>query len=172
MTLEEKARLVSGHNFMFTNAIASVGLPAAECSDGPHGLRKQASGGDNGIEKSEPATSFPTSACTACGWDRENLKKVGKAIAQECRSYGVDVLLGPGVNIKRNPRCGRNFEYLSEDPYVAGELGSAFVEGVQGEGVGVSVKHFAANNNEEYRFMGNSVVDERALREIYLRAFE
>ncbi len=172
MTLKEKARLVSGHNFMFTNAIASVGLPAAECSDGPHGLRKQASGGDNGIEKSEPATSFPTSACTACGWDRENLKKVGKAIAQECRSYGVDVLLGPGVNIKRNPRCGRNFEYFSEDPYVAGELGSAFVEGVQGEGVGVSVKHFAANNNEEYRFMGNSVVDERALREIYLRAFE
>ena len=172
MTLEEKAALVSGHNFMYTNAIPSAGLPPLECSDGPHGLRKQGAGGDNGVEGSLPSTAFPTAATTASGWNRENLKKMGAAIAKECRHYGVDVLLGPAVNIKRNPLCGRNFEYFSEDPYLTAEMGGAMTGGVQSGGVGVTLKHFAANNAENYRNMGNSVVDERALREIYLKAFE
>ena len=172
MSIEEKAALVSGHNFMYTNAIPSIGLPALECSDGPHGLRKQAAGGDNGVGGSEPSTAFPTAATTASGWNKDNLIAIGEAIAEECRYYGVDVLLGPAVNIKRNPRCGRNFEYFSEDPYLTAEMGEGLVSGAQSKGVGVSVKHFAANNSENYRFMGNSVVDERALREIYLKAFE
>lgn len=172
MTVEEKAALVSGHNGMYTNAIPSVDLPALHMSDGPHGLRTQDSSADNGFSSSLPSTAFPTSATTASSWNPENLKKIGGAIAEECRHYGVDVILGPGVNIKRNPLCGRNFEYFSEDPYLAAEMGIAFTNGVQERGVGVSVKHFAANNNENYRNMGNSVADERALREIYLRAFE
>lgn len=172
MTSEEKAALVSGTDFMYTNPIPRLGIPSLCMSDGPHGLRKQAEGGDNGISNSEPATAFPTAVTTASGWNPENLRKIGAAIGRECRHYGVHTLLGPGVNIKRNPLCGRNFEYFSEDPYLAGVMGAAEVEGVQSQGVGVSVKHFAMNNSENYRFMGNSVASENTIRNLYLKPFE
>ena len=173
MTLEEKAIIVSGTNFMYTNKIERLGIPEVCTSDGPHGLRKQASDAkDNGVSTSEPATSFPTAVTTSSGWNKENLYKMGEAIGQECSSYNVDVLLGPGVNIKRNPLCGRNFEYFSEDPYLAGVMGSAHVKGVMSQHVDVSLKHFALNNSENYRFMGNSIVDENSARNIYLKPFE
>lgn len=172
MTTEEKVALVSGTGFMYTNPIPRLGVPSLCMSDGPHGLRKQKGAGDNGVSESEPATAFPTAATTASGWNPENLRKMGAAIAEECRYYGVHTLLGPGVNIKRNPLCGRNFEYFSEDPYLAGVLGAAEVEGVQSKGVGVSVKHFAMNNAENYRFMGNSVAGENTIRKLYLKPFE
>lgn len=172
LTVEEKAAIVSGTDFMYTNPIPRLGIPSIRMSDGPHGLRVQNGGGDNGIAASEPATAFPTAACTASGWNPENTHKIGEAIAEECLHYGVDILLGPGANIKRNPLCGRNFEYFSEDPVLAGTLAAAEVEGVQSKGVGVSVKHFALNNSENYRFMGNSICDMRAMREIYLKVFE
>ena len=172
MTVEEKAALVSGTDFMYTNPIPRLGIPSLCMSDGPHGLRKQLEGGDNGVSRSEPATAFPTAACTASGWNPENTLRMGAAIAEECRHYGVHVLLGPGVNIKRNPLCGRNFEYFSEDPLLAGIMGAAEVEGVQSKGVGVSLKHFALNNSENYRFMGNSVASEKTMRELYLKPFE
>ena len=141
-------------------------------ADGPHGLRKQIGGGDNGVSKSEPATAFPTAACVASSWNLENAEQIGRAIGEECRYYGVHMLLGPGVNIKRNPLCGRNFEYYSEDPLLAGKFGAAFVRGVQSMGVSACLKHFALNNQENFRFVGNSVADERAMREIYLKPFE
>ena len=172
MTVEEKAALVSGTDFMYTNPIPRLGIPSLCMSDGPHGLRKQIDGGDNGVSRSEPATAFPTAACIASGWNPENARKIGAAIAEECRHYGVHVLLGPGVNIKRNPLCGRNFEYYSEDALLAGVLGAAEVEGLQSKGVGVSLKHFALNNSENYRFMGNSVASEKTMRELYLKPFE
>nr|AHF25260.1 beta-glucosidase [uncultured bacterium Contig1604] len=171
MTVEEKAALVSGTDFMYTNPIPRLNVPSLCMSDGPHGLRKQIGSGDNGVSRSEPATSFPTAAASASSWDPENTRRMGAAIAEECRHYGVHVLLGPGVNIKRNPLCGRNFEYFSEDPLLAGVMGAAEVEGVQSKGVGVSLKHFALNNSENYRFMGNSVASEKTMREIYLRPF-
>ncbi len=172
MTVEEKAALVSGTNFMYTNPIPRLSIQSLRMSDGPHGLRLQKEGGDNGVSESEPATSFPTAATTASGWNPENARKMGEAIGRECRYYGVHTLLGPGVNIKRNPLCGRNFEYFSEDPYLAGVMGAAEVNGVQSTGVGVSVKHFALNNSENYRFMGNSIASEKTMREIYLKQFE
>ena len=172
MTTEEKAALVSGTDFMYTNPIPRLGIPSLCMSDGPHGLRKQIGSGDNGISQSEPATAFPTAAATASSWNPENLKRMGAAIGKECRHYGVHTLLGPGVNLKRNPLCGRNFEYFSEDPYLAGIMGAAEVEGVQSQGVGVSVKHFAMNNSENYRFMGNSVASENTMRKLYLKPFE
>ncbi|MBO4412355.1 MAG: glycoside hydrolase family 3 C-terminal domain-containing protein, partial [Lachnospiraceae bacterium] len=172
MTVEEKAALVSGTDFMYTNPIPRLGIPSLCMSDGPHGLRKQIGSGDNGVSQSEPATSFPTAAATASSWNPENLRKMGEAIAEECRHYGVHTLLGPGLNIKRNPLCGRNFEYFSEDPYLAGVLGAAMIEGVQSKGVGVSIKHFACNNSENYRFMGNSVLSENTMRRIYFKPFE
>ncbi|HPF88924.1 MAG TPA: glycoside hydrolase family 3 C-terminal domain-containing protein, partial [Candidatus Limiplasma sp.] len=172
MTLAEKAALLSGTIFMETNPIPRLGIPALCTADGPHGLRKQLQNADNGSGRSEPATAFPTASLVACGWNPANAEKMGAAIARESRTAHVQVLLGPGVNIKRNPRCGRNFEYYSEDPLLSGTMGAAFTQGVQSRGVGVSVKHFAVNNAENYRFMGDSVVDERALREIYLRSFE
>ena len=172
MTVEEKAALVSGTDFMYTNPLPRLGVPSLCMSDGPHGLRKQKAGGDNGISKSEPATAFPTAVTTASSWNPDNLKRMGAAIGRECRHYGVHTLLGPGVNIKRNPLCGRNFEYFSEDPYLAGVMGAAEVEGVQSQGVGVSVKHFAMNNSENYRFMGNSVASENTIRNLYLKPFE
>ena len=172
MTVEEKAALVSGTNFMYTNPIPRLSIPSLRMSDGPHGLRLQKEGGDNGVSESEPATSFPTAATTASGWNPENARKMGEAIGRECRYYGVHTLLGPGVNIKRNPLCGRNFEYFSEDPNLAGVMGAAEVNGVQSTGVGVSVKHFALNNSENYRFMGNSIASEKTMREIYLKQFE
>ena len=172
LTLEEKAFLISGTDFMFTNAVNRLNMPQIRMSDGPHGLRVQDGGWDNGVSNSLPATAFPTAACTASGWNTENAYKMGEAIADECMHYGVNVLLGPANNIKRNPLCGRNFEYFSEDPYLAGVMATAQVKGVQSRGVGVAVKHFALNNSENYRFMGDSVADMRAIREIYLKAFE
>ena len=172
MTAEEKAALVAGTDFMYTNPIPRLGIPSLCMSDGPHGLRKQTEGGDNGVSQSEPATSFPTAACTASGWNPENVRRMGEAIAEECLYYGVHTLLGPGVNLKRNPLCGRNFEYFSEDPLLSGVMGAAEVEGVQSKGVGVSVKHFALNNSENYRFMGNSVASEITIRKLYLKPFE
>ena len=172
MTAEEKAALVSGTDFMYTNPISRLGIPSLCMADGPHGLRKQIGSVKNGMPQSEPATAFPTAAATASSWNPENTRKMGAAIAEECRHYGVHTLLGPGVNLKRNALCGRNFEYFSEDPFLAGVMGAAEVEGVQSGGVGVSVKHFALNNSENYRFMGNSAVSEKTMRELYLRPFE
>lgn len=172
LTKEEKAALVSGTDFMYTNSIPRLNIRALRMSDGPHGLRVQAEGGDNGVTGSFPATAFPTAACTASGWNPENVRRMGKAIAQECHKYGVHIVLGPGANIKRNPTAGRNFEYFSEDPLLAGKMAAAEAEGIQCEGVGVSVKHFALNNSENYRFMGDSIADMRAIREIYLKVFE
>ncbi len=172
LTVEEKAALVSGTDFMYTNAVPRLKIPALRTSDGPHGLRVQTEGGDNGVTGSLPATAFPTAATTACGWDEENLTRIGEVMGRECRKYGVHVLLGPAVNIKRNPTAGRNFEYFSEDPYLAGKLAAAQIRGIQSQGVGVSVKHFALNNAENFRFMGDSIADLRAMREIYLKVFE
>ncbi|MDE7300536.1 MAG: glycoside hydrolase family 3 C-terminal domain-containing protein [Clostridia bacterium] len=173
LSLDEKAALVAGHDFMYTNAVPRLGIKSIEMRDGPHGLRKQeGNAADNGVSTSLPSTSFPTAVTMASGWNTENAEKVGGAIADECRHYGVNVVLGPGLNIKRNPRCGRNFEYFSEDPHLAGEMAAAEVAGIQKKGVGACVKHFALNNTENFRFMGNSVCDERAMREVYLKAFE
>ena len=172
LTVEEKAALVAGTDFMYTNPIPRLGIPSLCMADGPHGLRKQIEAGDNGITQSEPATAFPTAVATASSWNPDNTYRMGRAIAQECKHYGTGVLLGPGANIKRNPLCGRSFEYFSEDPLLAGKMAAAEVEGIQSKGVGVSVKHFALNNGENYRFMGNSIADMRAIREIYLKVFE
>lgn len=172
LTVEEKAALVSGTDFMYTNPIPRLGIPSLRMSDGPHGLRVQKAGGDNGVTGSEPATAFPAAVTTASGWNPENARRMGGAIAEECLHYGVNILLGPGANIKRNPLCGRNFEYFSEDPLLAGKLAAAEISGVQSKGVGVSLKHFALNNSENFRFMGDSAADLRAMREIYLRVFE
>lgn len=172
LTTEEKAALVAGTDFMFTNPVPRLGIPKVRMSDGPHGLRVQQQGGDNGVAGSEPATAFPTAALTACGWNEDNPYKMGEAIGDEARHYDIDVVLGPGVNIKRNPLAGRNFEYFSEDPLLAGKMGAAEIKGIQSKGAGVALKHFALNNAENYRFMGDSVCDERAMREIYLKAFE
>lgn len=172
LTTEEKAALVSGTDFMYTNPVPRLNIPSIRMSDGPHGLRVQKEDGDNGVAGSEPATAFPTAVSTASGWNPDNTYKMGEAIAEEALHYGVNVLLGPGVCIKRNPLCGRNFEYFSEDPLLAGKMGAAEVNGVQSKNVGISVKHFALNNSENYRFMGDSVCDMRAIREIYLKVFE
>lgn len=172
LTAEEKAALVSGTDFMYTNPVPRLGIPSLRTSDGPHGLRVQSEGGDNGVTGSEPATAFPTAATVACSWNPQNSRLIGQAIGREAHRYGVHVLLGPGANIKRNPTAGRNFEYFSEDPLLAGKMAAAQVEGVQSEGVGACVKHFALNNAENYRFMGDSIADLRAVREIYLKVFE
>lgn len=173
MTLEDKISLCNGADFWHSKAMEKYGIPVITMSDGPHGVRCQRAGTDMlGVNESEPATCFPTAVTSGATWDRELLKAEGEAIGQEGLSYGVDVMLGPGVNIKRNPLCGRNFEYFSEDPYIAGAMGAAWVQGAQESGSGTSLKHFAANNQEYKRFNGNSQVDERTLRELYLPAFE
>ena len=172
LTKKEKSALLQGTDFMYTHGVPRLDIPPLAMADGPHGLRKQIGGGDNGVSKSEPATAFPTAACVASSWNLENAEQIGRAIGEECRYYGVHMLLGPGVNIKRNPLCGRNFEYYSEDPLLAGKFGAAFVRGVQSMGVSACLKHFALNNQENFRFVGNSVADERAMREIYLKPFE
>lgn len=172
MTDDEKAALVSGTDFMYTNAVPRLEIPPLCFADGPHGLRKQKGVSDNGIAPSEPSTAFPTAVALASGWNKLNAYKVGEAIAKECVYYGVDVLLGPGMNVKRNPLCGRNFEYFSEDAFLTSEMAIGEVQGIQSLGVGACVKHFALNNAENYRFTGDSVADERAQRELYLRAFE
>lgn len=176
MTLEEKASLLSGKDFWHTKPIERLGVPSVLVTDGPHGLRKE---NDNILEndsvalkESYPATCFPTAATVACSWDRALSGEIGKAIAQEAKDQEITTVLGPGVNIKRSPLCGRNFEYYSEDPYLSGELASSFIKGVQKNKIGTSLKHYCANNQEYLRMTINSVVDERALREIYLPAFE
>lgn len=173
LTLEEKARMLEGVSSWRTFGVERLGIRSLYLTDGPHGVRKvRDAAGAFGISGNLPSTSFPTSATLANSWDPENARAVGAAIGRECVDLGVDVLLAPGVNLQRSPLCGRNFEYYSEDPLVSAAFGAAFVQGVQGQGVAASVKHFAANSNEDYRFVGDSLVDERALRELYLRQFE
>jgi len=173
MTLEEKAAMCSGADFWHTEAIDRLNIPAAMVSDGPHGIRKQENLADHmGVAESIKAIGFPTASAMACSFDRDLLHKVGDALGEECVAEDLAVLLGPGINMKRSPICGRNFEYYSEDPVVAGELGAAFVNGVQEHGVGTSLKHFAANNQEWRRMSISAEIDERTLREIYLAAFE
>ncbi|MFB3162382.1 glycoside hydrolase family 3 C-terminal domain-containing protein [Neobacillus sp. 179-J 1A1 HS] len=173
MTLEEKASLCSGLDFWHLKGIERLGIPSIMVTDGPHGLRKQAQGADHlGIYNSVPSTCFPSAAGMASSWNRDLIQKVGVALGEECQAEDVAVLLGPGVNIKRSPLCGRNFEYFSEDPYLASEMAANHVKGVQSQGVGTSLKHFAANNQEHRRMSTDAVVDERTLREIYLASFE
>ncbi|GAA2467534.1 glycoside hydrolase family 3 C-terminal domain-containing protein [Winogradskya humida] len=173
LTLEEKAGLLDGSDFWHTQGVERLGIPAVMVTDGPHGLRKQSGEGDHlGLHNSVPATCFPPAAGLASTWNPELLERIGAALGRECRAEEVAVLLGPGINMKRSPLCGRNFEYFSEDPALAGVLGTALVNGVQSEGVGTSLKHFAANNQETDRMTVSADVDERTLREIYLPAFE
>lgn len=173
MTLEEKAGLLSGADFWHTKAVERLGIPAAMLSDGPHGLRKQEGAADHlGLYDSIPATCFPSACATAASFDKALLERIGDALGNQCQAENINVLLGPGVNIKRSPLCGRNFEYFSEDPYLAGKLAAAYIRGVQKHHVGTSIKHFAANNQEYKRMSCSSELDERTLREIYLTAFE
>lgn len=173
LTLEEKASLCSGKDFWHMKGIERLDIPSIMLTDGPHGLRKkdEASGGPS-LENSVPATCFPLAVTTAASWDPSLLYKMGEALGEECLAERVSVLLGPGVNMKRSPLCGRNFEYFSEDPLLAGEVAAGLINGVQSKGIGTSLKHFATNNQEMRRMSVDSVVDERALREIYLTAFE
>lgn len=173
LTLKQKAQLVTGQAFWYTAAIPTMGINSLMMTDGPSGLRKQASRADAlGLNKSVQAVSFPTAALTASSFDKTMMRQLGVNLGQAAQAENVSILLGPGINIKRSPLDGRNFEYFSEDPYLAGTLGTAYVQGVQSQGVGVSVKHFAANNREYCRFTSSSDMDERTLREIYLAAFE
>ncbi|MDF2842897.1 MAG: bglX [Herbinix sp.] len=173
MTLEEKAGLCSGQDCWHTKPIERLGIDAIMMSDGPHGLRKQVNATDNlGIGASVPAVCYPTASALACSFDRELVHEVGKAMGEACVQEQVSVILGPGVNQKRSPLCGRNFEYFSEDPFLSGELAASMIQGIQSTGTSTSLKHFAVNNQEKRRLTINAVVDERALRETYLKAFE
>ncbi len=173
LTLEEKASLCSGKDFWHLKGIGRLDIPSIMVTDGPHGLRKQAEAGDHiGLANSVKATCFPTASATASSWDVDLMYEIGQALGEECLQEEVAVLLGPGANIKRSPLCGRNFEYISEDPYHTGKIGAALVNGIQSKGIGTSLKHFAVNNQEYRRMATESVVDERALREIYLAGFE
>ncbi|WP_062519854.1 glycoside hydrolase family 3 C-terminal domain-containing protein [Demequina silvatica] len=173
LTLIEKAALLSGASVWETRAVERAGIRALHLSDGPHGIRKQLGSGDHlGINASAQATCFPTAATVANSWDLDLAAQVGEALGAEAAALDVDVVLGPGLNIKRSPLCGRNFEYFSEDPYLSGKLAGAYVRGIQSQGVAACPKHFAANSQEHRRMASDSVVDERTLREIYLTAFE
>ncbi|MFL7867620.1 MAG: beta-glucosidase [Anaerolineales bacterium] len=173
MTLEEKAGMCSGLNFWNLKSLERLDVPTIMVTDGPHGLRKQAGSADHvGLNESIPATCFPTASALAATWDRDLLHQVGTALGEECRQEKVAVILGPGANIKRSPLCGRNFEYFSEDPYLSGELAKSHISGVQSQGVGTSLKHYVANNQEFRRMLIDTIVDERALREIYLAGYE
>lgn len=171
MTLSEKASLLSGADKWHTKAIPRLGLAAVTVSDGPHGLRKEVRDQEKCLYTVK-STCYPTACATACSFDRALLNRIGIALAEECRAEDVDVLLGPGLNCKRSPRCGRNFEYFSEDPFVSGELAASYIEGVQSQGVGTSMKHFALNNQEYRRLSIDAVADERAMFELYLSSFE
>lgn len=171
MTLEEKAAICTGVNAWQTVPVERLGIPSMWVSDGPHGVRRAADP-ETMMSENVPATCFPTASALAATWDRDLLYELGQALADECIALNVDLLLGPGVNIKRSPLCGRNFEYYSEDPYLGGELVTSFINGVQSKGVGTSLKHFAANNQEFQRFTIDAQVDDRTLREIYLAGFE
>ena len=173
MTLEEKASLMSGKDFWQSRDIPEYGIPNMFLADGPHGLRRQAAAADHlGFNPSIPATCFPTAASIANSWNEELGEEVGQALGDEAVSQKVNVLLGPGLNIKRNPLCGRNFEYFSEDPYLAGKMASAYVKGIQSRGISACLKHYCANNQEKNRMTIDTIVDERTLREIYLTGFE
>jgi beta-glucosidase len=171
MTLEEKAALCTGASPWTSTPVERLGVPEMFVSDGPHGIRRVPEA-NSMTSRSLPATCFPTASCSASAWDVELMGELGAALAEEAIALNVDVVLGPGVNMKRSPLGGRNFEYFSEDPYLAGELAVSFVNGVQAKGVGTSLKHYAANNQEYQRFSISAEVDERTLREIYLPAFE
>lgn len=175
MTLEQKAAFVSGFNYWYLQSAPELGLPQIMMTDGPNGLRKQNTEkrpDGIGLGNSVPSTCFPPAATSSCSWDRELLRLEGEAIAEECLAEKVSVILGPGTNIKRSPVCGRNFEYFSEDPYLAGVCSTAFTNGVQSKGVGVSLKHYACNSQEAFRMIIDEIIDERAIRELYLPAFE
>lgn len=173
MTLEEKAGLCSGKDFWTTKEVTRLGIPSVLMTDGPHGLRKQEGESDHlGLNDSVEAVCFPAGSAMASSFDRSLISHVGELLGEEARAEGIHTLLGPAINIKRSPLCGRNFEYLSEDPYLAGEMSASYVKGVQSQNVGVSVKHYAANNQEFRRMSVDTLVDERTLREIYLKAFE
>jgi len=173
LTTEEKASLCSGHDFWHTKAVERLGIPSVMMCDGPHGLRKQKGEGDHlGINESIETVCYPSASALASSFDRDVLSELGTALGKECQAEQVGMLLGPGVNIKRSPLCGRNFEYFSEDPYLSGELAASYVSSLQKQGVSACVKHFAANNQETRRMSGSSEVDERTLHEIYLPAFE
>ena len=173
LTLEEKASLCSGLNFWNLKSIERLGIGSIMVTDGPHGLRKQVADSDQlGVFESVPATCFPPACATASSFDTALMREIGLALGEECQQENVGVLLGPGANIKRSPLCGRNFEYISEDPHLTGKIAAALINGIQENGVGTSLKHYAANSQEKARMTGDSVVDERALREIYLTGFE
>jgi beta-glucosidase len=173
MTLEEKASLCSGEDFWHTKSIERLGIPSIMMSDGPNGLRKQEEKADHlGKQDSIEAVCYPTGSAVASSFDCSLVHEMGEALGEECRAENVDVILGPAVNIKRSPLCGRNFEYYSEDPLVAGEVAASFIDGVQSRGVGTSIKHFLVNSQEYRRMTSSSNIDERTLREIYLPAFE
>jgi len=175
LTIEEKAALLEGYNSWMTNAIPRIGVPAIHLTDGPVGVRKKSEDvgeGVMGLGKSKPSTAFPTSVTVANGWNLGHAERMGRAIGEECLGYDVQVLLGPALNLKRDPRCGRNFEYYSEDPLLSGKMAAAMVRGVQSTGTAACPKHFALNNCENHRYMSDSVIDERAARELYLKSFE
>ncbi|KXA89562.1 glycosyl hydrolase family 3 [candidate division MSBL1 archaeon SCGC-AAA259A05] len=170
LTLEEKASICSGEGWMSTEAISRLDVPSINLSDGPHGIRIDEK---SKLEKgSKVTTCFPTASAVASSWNKELVKEIGKALGKECKNIGIHILLAPGINIKRSPLCGRNFEYYSEDPYLSGELGAAFVNGVQSQGVGTSLKHFVCNNQETDRMIVSAEVEERPLREIYMAGFK
>ena len=177
MTLEEKASMCDGLDYWHSQPVDRLGIKSVGLNDGPHGIRKKgdpdaAKKGETDLLKGVPAICFPTASATACSWDTDLIRRMGEALGDECRKERVSVLLGPGTNIKRSPLCGRNFEYFSEDPELAGEMAASFINGVQSKGIGTSLKHYAANNQETRRMTVNTVADERTLREVYLRPFE
>ena len=173
LSLEEKAALLQGATTWTTREIKHANIPSIFLADGPHGMRKQAGASDHlGLNASIPATCFPTAATVANSWSTEIGEELGRALGEEAAAHDVHVVLGPGLNIKRNPLCGRNFEYFSEDPYLSGKMAAAYVRGIQANGVAACPKHFAVNSQELRRMAMNSVIDERTLREIYLTAFE
>lgn len=173
MTLEEKAGMCSGADFWNTKSIERLEIPSVMMSDGPHGMRKQEGEADHlGLNESIEAVCFPAACATASSFDVDLIQRMGEILGEECQAEDLSMLLGPAVNIKRSPLCGRNFEYFSEDPYLAGKMAAAYINGVQSWDVGTSIKHFAVNNQEYKRMCVSSEVSERALHEIYLPAFE
>lgn len=172
LTIKEKASLLSGLDAWNTKPIKRLNIPSISMSDGPHGLRKQYSGDDLGIETSHPATCFPTASLLACSWDKELAEKQGAALGEEAADQGLQIILGPGNNIKRTPLCGRNFEYFSEDPFLSGNMAAGIIKGIQSKGIGTALKHFAANAQETDRLVIDEIISERALREIYLASYE
>ena len=173
MTIEEKAAILSGKTVWQTREIDRLSIPSIFLSDGPHGIRKQAGAGDHlGLNASLNATCFPTAATIANSWNQDLGEEIGQALGEEAASMDVNILLGPGLNIKRSPLCGRNFEYFSEDPYLAGKMAASYIRGIQSKGVAACPKHYAVNSQELRRMASDSVLDERTLREIYLTNFE